>query len=44
MAAPLYGITRVIHCDWSVDEKKRWAAVAEWGDGRWVLDGPSEVS
>ena len=44
MAAPLYGITRVIHCDWSVDEKKRWAAVAEWGDGRWVLDGPSKVS
>lgn len=44
MATPLDGITRVIHCDWSMHGNKRWAAVADRRDGQWLLTGPCEVN
>ena len=40
MATPLDGITRVIHCDWSRDTRKRWSASADRIDGQWILSGP----
>ena len=43
MAAPLDGIKRVIHCDWSRDPKKRWSATADRIDSQWQLSGPRRV-
>lgn len=33
----------VAHCDWGLDAKKRWMAVAKFKDGVWLLEPPEPV-
>lgn len=33
----------IAHCDWSIDQSKRWMSVAKWVDGRWLLTSPEPV-
>ncbi|WP_288038463.1 hypothetical protein [Acidiphilium sp.] len=33
----------LIHADWSVNARKRWAATARRDDAGWVVDGPTEL-
>lgn len=35
--------TRLVHADWSVDRRKRFAAGAEWSGGRWLVRAPVRV-
>ena len=33
----------VVHCDWSLDERKRWMAAATYRGGRWTVTAPEPV-
>ncbi|PWR23045.1 DUF429 domain-containing protein [Zavarzinia compransoris] len=35
--------TRLVHADWSVDRRKRFAARAVWSGGRWLVSAPAPV-
>lgn len=33
----------IVHCDWSVDQKKRWMAIATRRNGSWFINQPEPV-